>query len=233
VKRLLVAAIFGLLQTTALAAEEPPAGDTSKPGDATPNPDKVAPKEEPVKKTEYDKLPLPQLIAKAKSGDPVAQFELASRFNYGRGMPRNTAEALRWLRQAGRNGQEDAARLLAIKFYNGHDVPQDFGEALKWAGVLAEKGDLPAQLMLASMYANGEGGTRDLVRAYMWYAIAAVGAKREGSTEEPRAVQVQAATEARDKLATLLSEVQETEAQRLASDWWMKKHGTSGKAREK
>src|SRR3989338_2179909 len=107
-----------------------------------------------------------------------------------------------------------------------YDVIADFGEAMKWARLLAEKGDLPAQLMLASMYANGEGTGRDLVQAYTWYAIAAVGAKREGSEEEPKPDQVQAAVDARDKLAGLLTDEQEAEAQRLAGDWWMKKYAT-------
>lgn len=219
------------------AASEPSSGDTPKVEGQSAVSQKPLPKGEPAtpKKTEYDKLPLPQLLAKANANDLLAQFELASRFNYGRGMPRNTAEALRWLRKAAEAGQEDAARLLAVKWYNGYDVLQNFDEAMKWARVLAEKGDIPAQLMLASMYANGEGLERDLVRAYMWYAIAAVGAKREGSDEEPKPELVQSAVEQRDKLAGLLTEEQEAEAQRMASDWWMGKYAEpvkKGKAKK-
>src|SRR3990167_2134483 len=229
-RRLLLMALLGMSAACLQAADDLPAADTAKDApkadDESAAAQKPAPKEEPPKKTEYDKLPLPQLLAKANVNDLVAQFELASRFNYGRGIPKNTGEALRWLRRAGNAGQEDAARLLAVKLYNGYDVIADFGEAMKWARLLAEKGDLPAQLMLASMYANGEGTGRDLVQAYTWYAIAAVGAKREGSEEEPKPEQVQAAVEARDKLAGLLTDAQETEAQRLASDWWMKKYAT-------
>lgn len=222
---------LGLSPTFLQAADEPASGDKPKAGDADTTSTKSVPKEELPKKTEYDKLPLPQLLAKAKTGNLTAQFELGSRFNYGRGMPKNTAEGLRWLRKAGQGGQEDAARLLAVKLYNGYDVMQDFVEAMKWARMLAEAGDIPAQSMLASMYANGEGVIRDLVRAYMWYAIAAVGAKRTGSEEEPQAEQVQAAIDARDKLAALLTEEQETEAQKLASDWWMQQTANAEKGK--
>lgn len=222
-------AMLALLAGTALAAEDTPPGDTPK-GENQPAKKKPAPAEEPPKKTEYDKLPLPQLLTKANRNDLTAQFELASRFNYGRGMPRNTGQALHWLRKAARNGQEDAARLLAVKLYNGHDVVPDYAEAMRWATLLSEKGDIPAQLMLASMFANGEGSPRDLVQAYKWYAIAAVGAKREASDEEPKPEQVQSAIEARDKLASLLTDEQETQGQQLASDWWMKKHATPAKA---
>lgn len=189
-----------------------------------------APMETPPPKTEYDKLPLAQLIAKANANDRTAQFELASRHNYGRGLPKNTAEALRWLRKAALGGHLEAARLLAVKLYEGHDVVQDHTEAMRWTQALAEAGDLPGQLMLANMYANGEGTPRDLVRAYMWYAIAAVGAKRGGDTETPSAEQMQYAAEQRDKLASLLSEEQEAEAQRLASEWWMRNHAVSKKS---
>lgn len=183
-----------------------------------------APKAEPPKKTEYDKLPLPRLLAKANANDVTAQFELASRFNYGRGLPKNTDEALRWLRRAAGAGQEDAARLLAVKLYNGYDVTADFTEALRWARMLADKGDLPGQLMLANMYANGEGTARDLVQAYMWYAVAAAGGKRDDSKDEPREEQLQAAMDQRDKLAGLLTQEQEAQAQKLASDWWLSKY---------
>lgn len=231
-KRILLSALLGLAGATC-AAEDPVSTDTS-PGtqdQSVANKDKPA--ESPPKKTEYDKLPLPQLLVKANNKDLTAQFELASRFNYGRGVPRNTGEALRWLRKAAQAGQEDAARLLAVKLYNGHDLLPDFNEAMKWTAMLAEKGDLPAQLMLASMYANGEGTNRDLVQAYKWYAIAAVGAKREGSEEEPKAELVKSATEDRDKLASLLTDEQETLGQQLASDWWMKKYATAEKTGKK
>jgi TPR repeat protein len=79
------------------------------------------------------------------------------------------------------------------------------------------------------MYANGEGTRRDPVQAYKWYALAAVGAKREGSEEEPKPEQVQSAIDNRDKLASLLTDEQETLGQQLASDWWMKKYATEEK----
>lgn len=227
IRLLLASSLWAVL--TAMAAEEPPPADTAPVSDkqdqSSTSKDKK-PAEEPPKKTEYDKLPLPQLLAKANKKDLTAQFELASRFNYGRGLPKNTGEALRWLRKAAQAGQEDAARLLAVKLYNGHDVLPDFGEAMKWAAMLADKGDIPAQIMLANMYANGEGSNRDLVQSYKWYAIAAVGAKREGSEEEPKPELVQSAVDSRDKMAALLTDEQEAKAQQMASDWWMKKYAT-------
>lgn len=182
-------------------------------------------KEEPPKKTEYDKLPLPQLLAKANANNAIAQFELASRFNYGRGVPKSTNEALVWLRKAATNGADDAARLLAVKTFNGYDVPVDYAEAMFWAKRLSEKGDMPAQLMLANMYANGEGTPRDLVQSYKWYSIAAVAERPNAKKDEPpRDDLLKTAAEQRDKIGSLLTEDEEKAAQKLASDWWLGKY---------
>ena len=227
----MAAAVHGADETVGTEpAKDSPKADN--PADAA---QPQAPKVAPPKKTEYDQLPLPQLLAKANANDLTAQFELASRFNYGRGLPKNTDQALRWLRRAASAGQPDAARLLAVKLYNGYDMTADFTEAMVWARLLANRGDLPGQLMLANMYANGEGAARDLVQAYMWYAIAAAGGKRDQS--EPQQEQVQAAMEQRDELAGLLTQEQEAQAQQLASEWWLNKYAprpaVKGKTKKK
>lgn len=176
-----------------------------------------------AQRVEYEQLKLAELVRRANANDVRAQFELGSRFNYGRAAPKNVKEALRWLRRAAQGGQADAQRLLAIKFYNGYDVAVDHDEALLWSKRLAESGDAPGQMMLASMYANGEGGPRNLVRSYMWYDIAATSAQK--ATDD--SALFAAASEMRDKTAALLLPAEEAEAQQLASDWWLRKQGVS------
>jgi hypothetical protein len=168
------------------------------------------------------------LLAKADHGDLKAQFELGSRFNYGRSVPKDTEQALHWLRKAANAGNTDAARLLAVKFYNGFDVEPDYAEAIKWAEKLAETHDVSAALMLGNMYANGEGKTkRDLPRAYTWYSI---GAGNEPVDEnDPNITDddlnnnalIQNAVDERDKMAGLISAREEKIGQRNASQWWM------------
>jgi hypothetical protein len=189
---------------------------------------KKKPVEEPPKKTKYDQLPLNQLLEKANTDDLIAQFELASRYNYGRGIPRDTAQALRWLRKAAKAGQPDAQKLLAIKLYNGYGIEPNYKEALKWAEKLAENGDVAAAIMIGNMYATGEAGKRNLPRAYTWYAIGASGEKipedNPSITEEQlqQNSQVLKAEEERDKIAGLISAREETKAQKDASAWWLK-----------
>ena len=174
------------------------------------------------KRAMYEQMKLPELVRKANADDSAAQFELGSRFNYGRAAPKNNAEALRWLRRAGQNGHREAQRLLAVKLYNGYDIAADHDEALLWAQRLAERGDFPAQMMAGNMFANGEGGPRDLVRAYMWYDAAATTAQQ---VEDQ--LQQQAAMDARDRTAALLLPGEEAKAQELASAWWLRKQGVS------
>lgn len=186
-----------------------------------------APISNAAKLEKYQQLKLPELAKRAKANDSWAQFELGSRFNYGRNAPKNNSEALSWLRRAAQNGQPDAQRLLAVKLYNGYDVTVDHDEALLWTQRLAEAGDVPGQMMLGNMYANGEGSPRDLVRAYMWYDIAATVAQQGNG--DP-ALQ-QAAVDARDKTGALLLPGEEVRAQELASNWWLKKQGVNLAAR--
>lgn len=197
-------------------------------GDQPPPPPPKKPQEDAPKKTKYDKLPLTELTTKAEAGDLTAQFELASRHNYGRNMPKNTALALRWLRKAAEAGQADARKLLAIKLYSGYDVAPNYKEALKWANKLAETGDAAAAIMIGNMYANGDGSKRNLVRACTWYTIAAAG--EQVSEDDPAITDeqlaqngfIKQAAEQRDKTAGLLSAREETLAQKNASAWWMK-----------
>ena len=178
------------------------------------------------KLAKYEQLKLPELLRRANKNDAWAQFELGSRFNYGRNAPKNNTEALSWLRRAAQNGQRDAQRLLAVKLYNGYDVAVDHDEALLWAQRLAESGDAPGQVMLGNMYANGEGSPRDLVRAYMWYDIAATMAQQDASDPAWQ----QAAVEMRDKTGALLMPEEEVVAQEFASNWWLRKQGVSSLA---
>lgn len=175
---------------------------------------------------DYEQLSLADLVRRARAGNAQAQFELGSRFNYGRSVPKNVPEALVWLRRAGLAGQLEAQRLLAVKYFNGFDVAIDQEEAFRWAQRLAEAGDAAGQVTLASMYANGEGVPRSLVRSYMWYDIAAASAQLAAQDDALAPLALEAGA-LRDQTGALLLPDEEQEAQQLASDWWLKKQRVS------
>lgn len=239
---LLIATTLLSLYGLAHAAETPAKSEyvttSTDPTQNTPPQAKPAkPKEEPPKKTKYDKLPLPELIEKAEKNDLIAQFELASRYNYGRTVPKDTATSLRWLRKAAGAGQLDAMKLLAIKLYSGYDVEPNYKEALKWANKLAETGDVAAAMMMGHMYATGEAGKRDLPRAYTWYAIAASGEKTPDDAADVSDEQlkqnelIQQAEEQREKMAGLISAREEAKAQKNASTWWVQHQDSIAKTK--
>ena len=115
---------------------------------------------------------LRELRQLAEQGQPVAQYNLGIIYEYGRGVGRSDAEAVKWYRQASVQGVSVAQYRLAIMYDNGWGVPPNDTEAVKWYREAAEQGNPFAQHDLAFMYAAGTGVAQDFVRAYMWLNVA-------------------------------------------------------------
>ncbi len=92
----------------------------------------------------------------------------------------------------------------------GQGMLQNFPEAEKWYRMAAEQGFASAQCNLGVMYYKGQGVPQDYVQAHMWFNLAATG----GHTD---------AQKWREEVARKMSAAQLTEAQRLASDWFLRK----------
>src|SRR5260370_4947229 len=58
---------------------------------------------------------------RAEQGDPRAQFDLASGYYYGRGIPQDYAEALRWYKMAADQGEPRAEGALGEMYLTGRD----------------------------------------------------------------------------------------------------------------
>ena len=107
--------------------------------------------------------------------DPCSLVTLeasASGLPEGRGVPANSATALKYFLLAAEDGdmvaQLGAARLYAA----GKGIPQNLELAFKWYKPAAAQGVLEAQLALASAYADGSGVEADPKEAYRWYRAA-------------------------------------------------------------
>ena len=97
----------------------------------------------------------------ADRGDADAMYLLAKAFTYGRGVPKDNAEALKWLRQAGEHENVIAQADLGELYLRGKEVPQDKAESAKWykrAAIryreAAERGDTDAQFSYGQMQEN-------------------------------------------------------------------------------
>ncbi len=151
-----------------------------------------------------------ELRVLAEAEDAEAQVTLGLAYSFGRGVPQDDVEAVRWYRLAANQGDADGQVNLGLMYADGRGVPEDDPEAVRWIRLAADQGNGDAQLWLGLMYANGEGVPEDDVTAHMWFDLAAsrfTGIDREGVVKS------------RDQLATALTADQLAEAQRLAREW--------------
>lgn len=110
--------------------------------------------------------------------DPGAQdgeslYQRGLKFDWGRGIPQDKAEAERHYQKAARVGHAGAMRNLGLMYEYGDGVPKDTGDAFRWYQKAAESGDADGMSRLAHMYAFGKGVTRNERQAVRWYQQAA------------------------------------------------------------
>jgi len=80
----------------------------------------------------------------AENGDPKAQNLLGNLYQYGRGVPQDTQEALRWLRKAAEGGYVPAQFNLGTIFSEGQGLTPDPVEGYAWFALAAAHGDQDA-----------------------------------------------------------------------------------------
>src|SRR4029077_8146507 len=109
----------------------------------------------------------------ANEGNAKAQLQLYSLYIFGDGIPKNDAEALKWLRKAAEHDEPNAQFLLGLNYRWGNGVPKDVAEGLAWIRKAAHQGHLDAQYELGSIYSYGSEVPQNDVEARKWYAWAA------------------------------------------------------------
>ncbi len=100
--------------------------------------------------------PFETLLKKAQKGDAQAQYEVADRYDKGRGTELNYKEAFKWYKKAAEKGQLDAQFKL-IDIYSTHiknekKAHQWTKRFLKRANAQSEKNDAKAMYLLALYY---------------------------------------------------------------------------------
>jgi TPR repeat protein len=68
----------------------------------------------------------------AEQGDMISQTRLGEMYLYGKGVPIDYAEAVKWFRKAADQGHVDAYYTLGCMYDEGKGVPVDHAEAMKW-----------------------------------------------------------------------------------------------------
>jgi TPR repeat protein len=78
--------------------------------------------------------------AKAENGDTKAQFDLGLMYAKGIGVPKDSAEAVRWLHKAADQGYVVGQVGLGMAYANSDGVPKNSAEAVEWYRKAPEHG---------------------------------------------------------------------------------------------
>ena len=127
----------------------------------------------------------------AATGHVGAQYLLAKMYQYGRGVPQDHAEAMKWYLKMAERGSVGQGS-TEIPNTPRHDCQYFFGNE--------------AQFWLGHMYSKGQGAARDYVLAYMWFSLSAARGD-EMSIKQ------------RDIVARDMTPAQIAEGQKLAREW--------------
>lgn len=103
----------------------------------------------------------------------LAQFNLASMYASGQGVPQDYQQAVAWYRKAAEQGLSAAQWGLGSMYEYGQGVTQDYRQAVAWYRKAAEQGFAMAQYNLGNMYLNGFGVPKNETEAFAWFLRAA------------------------------------------------------------
>lgn len=117
---------------------------------------------------------------KAATGDPVAQFEIGSRYADGFGVKPNMQEAVNWYRRSASQGLAPALYRLGSLLEHGRGAAQDKPTAAALYEKAAEKGNTKAMYNLGVLNAQGALGKPNFEAAAKWFTKAAQAGIKDG-----------------------------------------------------
>ena len=127
-----------------------------------------------------------KLIDKAVANDPVAQTELALRYEMGWGVPIDIGASTKWLLKAVAQRNPNALAVMGVRYEQGLGVGRNLAEAIKYYRAAADAGHARAMCYLGDMYFGGLGVPPNHVDAYRWH-MAAIAAGDERCDAHARA----------------------------------------------
>lgn len=119
---------------------------------------------------------LVELSALAERGNTDAQLDLGLRYRDGRGVKKDFAEALKWLRKAADAGNAAALDAVGFQYQVGWGVQQNYDVAFGYYQSAAKAGNLTGMNNLAHCYFSGLGVDQAFPKAIeLWKKAAAKG----------------------------------------------------------
>jgi TPR repeat protein len=117
--------------------------------------------------------PADQLRAKAQAGDAVAQYQLASAYYHGSGVPIDLAQSFAWTLKSAQQGYVKAELSLAWLYGTGLGTTRNELTSFQWYQKAAEQGDASAESIVGDHYYQGLYAPKDPAQALQWYRKAA------------------------------------------------------------
>lgn len=111
-----------------------------------------------------------RLLAKARAGDAVSQYELGKDYEQGSPeVPKDLGKAFEWFQRSAEKGFPKAQNAMGIAFQHGYGVPEDDSLGFEWIYKAALRGYAPAQFNLAVAYHKGRGVAANDSEAFNWF----------------------------------------------------------------
>jgi TPR repeat protein len=111
--------------------------------------------------------------------DPVAAYDAGMRLLLGKGVPRDSKAATRWLQAAAEEGLAPAQYELGSIYELGTGIPKDIPLAMEWYEKAARGGNVKAMHNLGALLSDSSVGTPDMAGAAHWFRKAAEYGVRE------------------------------------------------------
>lgn len=97
-------------------------------------------KQMPPAPTEAEKKKFTQTKAKAEKGDAAAQYNLGNKYNYGRGVKQDYAQAIAWYTKAAEQNDSRAQYNLGGMHWRGEGTEKNMERCLAWWSLAAPQG---------------------------------------------------------------------------------------------
>jgi TPR repeat protein len=122
----------------------------------------------------------PKYKAAAELGDIPAANALGAMYEDGKGVAKDTSQALLWLHKAADGGVGAAMGSIGVIYYTGDGpIKQDKKEAIAWFRKAANAGNSSAFVLLGDCYLAGDGVRKDPAQAVAWYQKAVDAGQRD------------------------------------------------------
>ena len=102
---------------------------------------------------------------KAISGNAAAQYNTANAYFEGKGVAKNTAKGIEWLKKSADQEYLPAIFALGMRYFSGDGVNVDFKQAMKLLQEVVDQSNNPdAQYVLGIGYLQGQGVSKNMAK---------------------------------------------------------------------